>query len=79
MKDANANHRSRNLPSTNRIITQEQYRQIFEAIEARKYSWACLLILRFAGDNPRLYIPYRTVNRLIKENQSVPADDGKLQ
>ena len=79
MKDANVHHRARNLHSKNRIITQEQYRQIVEAIEARKYSWACLLILRFAGDNPRLYIPYRTVNRLIKENQSVPSDDGKLQ
>jgi hypothetical protein len=46
----------------------EQFTQVIEAILAGKYSWACVLILRFAGYNPLHYIPYRTYNRLMKEN-----------
>lgn len=49
-------------------MTAEQFTQVIEAILAGKYSWACLLILRFAGYNPLHYIPYRTFNRLVKEN-----------
>jgi hypothetical protein len=49
-------------------MSTEQFTQVIEAILAGKYSWACLLILRFAGYNPLHYIPYRTFNRLIKEN-----------
>ncbi|MFO5476534.1 MAG: HetP family heterocyst commitment protein, partial [Dolichospermum sp.] len=33
-----------------------------------KYSWACVLMLRFVGYNPMHYIPYRTYNRILKEN-----------
>ncbi|MEG4329272.1 HetP family heterocyst commitment protein, partial [Microcoleus sp. herbarium5] len=33
-----------------------------------KYSWACFLLLRCTGYNPLDYIPYRTSNRLLKEN-----------
>lgn len=51
-----------------KAMTTEQFNQVVEAILAGKYSWACLLILRFAGYNPLHYIPYRTYNRLIKEN-----------
>lgn len=51
-----------------RTMTNEQFEQIVEAILAGKYSWACVLILRFAGYNPLHYIPYRTYNRLTKEN-----------
>ena len=54
-----------------KAMSQEQFNQIVEAILAGKYSWACVLILRFAGYNPLHYIPYRTYNRLQKENCQV--------
>lgn len=47
---------------------QEQLAPIIEAIIEGKYSWACVLLLRLAGYNPLHYIPYRTYNRLLKEN-----------
>lgn len=50
-------------------MTDDQFNQIVEAIISGKYSWACLLILRFAGYNPLHYIPYRTYNRLMKLNR----------
>ncbi|BAY26293.1 heterocyst differentiation protein [Calothrix sp. NIES-2100] len=49
-------------------LPPEQFDQVVEAILAGKYSWACVLMLRFAGYNPLHYIPYRTYNRLLKEN-----------
>jgi hypothetical protein len=49
-------------------IHSEQFDQVVEAIIAGKYSWACVLMLRVFGYNPLHYIPYRTYNRLIKEN-----------
>ncbi|NEU73027.1 HetP family heterocyst commitment protein [Hassallia byssoidea VB512170] len=52
----------------NKAINPEQLDQVVEAILAGKYSWACVLMLRFAGYNPLHYIPYRTYNRLLKEN-----------
>ena len=52
-----------------KIMTREQFDLIIEAILAGKYSWACVLILRFGGQNPVDYIPYRTFNRLMKENR----------
>ena len=51
-----------------RVMTTEQFTQVVDAILEGKYSWACVLILRFAGYNPLHYIPYRTYNRLMKEN-----------
>jgi len=51
-----------------KTMNPEQFNQVVEAILAGKYSWACVLILRFAGYNPLHYIPYRTYNRLTKEN-----------
>lgn len=51
-----------------RVIDSDKLDQIIAAIIAGKYSWACVLILRFAGYNPLQYIPYRTYNRLIKKN-----------
>jgi hypothetical protein len=47
----------------------EQFNQVIEAILDGKYSWACVLILRFAGYNPLHFIPYRTYNRLTKDNK----------
>ena len=52
-------------------MNPEQFDQIVEAILGGKYSWACVLLLRFAGYNPLHYIPYRTYNRLLKENSRV--------
>ncbi|MBF2003157.1 MAG: HetP family heterocyst commitment protein [Synechococcales cyanobacterium C42_A2020_086] len=51
-----------------KAMSTEQFTQVVEAIMDGKYSWACVLILRFAGYNPLHYIPYRTYNRLMKEN-----------
>lgn len=51
-----------------KVMTTEQFTQVVEAILEGKYSWACVLILRFAGYNPLHYIPYRTYNRLMKDN-----------
>jgi hypothetical protein len=52
-----------------KAMTPDQFTQVVDAILEGKYSWACVLILRFAGYNPLHYIPYRTYNRLMKENQ----------
>jgi len=55
---------------SDRVMQPEQFTQVLEAILAGKYSWACVLILRFAGYNPLHYIPYRTYNRIVKENSA---------
>lgn len=47
----------------------EPIHQIVKAILEGKYSWACVLILRFYGYNPLHYIPYRTYQRLLKQNR----------
>ena len=54
--------------SVNKTISPKQFNEIIEAIIAGKYSWACVLLLRYNGYNPLHYIPYRTYNRLLKEN-----------
>ena len=51
-----------------KVMDSSKFDRIVEAIIAGKYSWACVLILRFAGYNPLHYIPYRTYNRLMKNN-----------
>jgi hypothetical protein len=55
----------------NKPISSEQLNQIVEAILDGKYSWACVLLLRCTGYNPLQYIPYRTYNRLLKENTNI--------
>ncbi|WP_017327787.1 HetP family heterocyst commitment protein [Synechococcus sp. PCC 7336] len=52
-----------------KAMEPEQFNQIVDAILDGKYSWACVLILRFAGYNPVHYIPYRTYYRLMKEHR----------
>lgn len=54
---------------TVKTMDPEQFECIVKAIVEGKYSWACVLILRFAGYNPAYYIPYRTYKRLLKENR----------
>lgn len=58
-------------PKLDKTMNSEQFNQVVEAIMEGKYSWACVLLLRFAGYNPLHYIPYRTYNRLLKENCQV--------
>jgi hypothetical protein len=53
----------------NKVMTPEQFKQVVEAITEGRYSWACVLILRFAGYNPIHFIPHRTYSRLLKENR----------
>ena len=61
-----------------RVMTSEQFNQIVDAIISGKYSWACVLILNFAGYNPLHYIPYRTYNRLIKENRIINSSSKEV-
>lgn len=65
------NSSSRNRSEIHHAISTEQFNQIIEAIMDGKYSWACLLLLQCFGYNPLHYIPYRTYNRLIKENRQI--------
>ena len=58
------------------VMTPEQFNQIVEAILAGKYSWACVLVLRFAGYNPLHYLPYRTYKRLMKDNRQSGSSSG---
>lgn len=58
-------------PKFQKTISSEEFNKIVEAILDGKYSWACVLMLRFAGHNPLQYIPYRTYNRLLKEHSDV--------
>ena len=53
------------------MITPEQMHQVVEAVIDGRYSWACVLFLRFIGYNPLLFIPQRTYSRLIKETNQV--------
>ncbi|MEB3357720.1 MAG: HetP family heterocyst commitment protein [Synechococcales bacterium] len=55
---------------TVKAMSTDQFEQIVKAISEGKYSWACVLILRFNGHNPAHYIPYRTYKRLIKDHKA---------
>lgn len=52
-----------------KVMSEEQFDLVIDAILAGKYSWACVLILRFGGYNPLHYMPYRTYNRLMKKHR----------
>lgn len=60
---------SHNNSTICKTMEPEQFNQVIDSILDGKYSWACVLILRFAGYNPAHYIPYRTYYRLMKENR----------
>jgi hypothetical protein len=51
-----------------RVIEPEHFDEIITAILDAKYSWACVLILRFAGQCPCDYIPERTYRRIAREH-----------
>ena len=61
-------HFIKSQSQSNKVIDPGKFEQIVSAISSGKYSWACLLILRFTGYNPLHYIPYRTYSRLMKNN-----------
>ena len=58
-------------------MNKKEVEEVVKAILARKYSWACVLILRFNGYDPVDYIPYRTYIRLLKENYQAQINDAK--
>ncbi|WP_138499070.1 HetP family heterocyst commitment protein [Nostoc sp. PA-18-2419] len=49
-------------------FNHEELEHILRAVTLGKYSWACVLILRFISYDPLKYIPSRTYIRLIKSN-----------
>ncbi|MBD2518158.1 HetP family heterocyst commitment protein [Nostoc sp. FACHB-973] len=49
-------------------FNHEELEEIIKAVKDGKYSWACVLMLRFSGYNPLEYIPSRTYIRLMKNN-----------
>lgn len=59
----------------NKVMNPDQFDRVVRAIVEGKYSWACVLVLRFAGYNPAHYIPYRTYKRLIKSNRMQQASN----
>jgi hypothetical protein len=66
----NQPYQASQLPPNHRVraMRPEQFEQVVAAIASHKYSWACVLILQFSGYNPLQYIPYRTYNRIVREN-----------
>ncbi|NET36659.1 MAG: HetP family heterocyst commitment protein [Cyanothece sp. SIO1E1] len=52
-----------------KAMSTEELNQILDAILMGKYSWACVLMLRFADFDPLSYVPYRTYARILKENR----------
>jgi len=67
------------IETSNRVITESQLDDIIGAILDGKYSWACLLILKFVGLQPNCFIPYGTYNRLIKENRKIESKRSALE
>ncbi len=63
-------------------MNSKEFEEIISAIFARKYSWACVLILCCHGYDPLEYMPYRTYIRILKENsqcQSQKDNQKKLE
>ncbi|BAZ15649.1 hypothetical protein NIES4071_75210 [Calothrix sp. NIES-4071] len=61
-----------------KAMNKKQIEEIIKAIIAGKYSWACVLILRFNGYDPLHYIPYRTYIRLLKDNYQIDRANASL-
>lgn len=67
------------IEQANKVITESELDDIIGAIIDGKYSWACLLILKFVGLQPNCFIPYGTYNRLIKENRQIESKRSALE
>ena len=50
-------------------LMDSQLDEVISAILDGKYSWACVLWLQSRGYNPKDYIPCRTYNRLMRQQQ----------
>lgn len=61
-----------------KAMNKNQIEEIIKAIIAGKYSWACVLTLRFNGYDPLHYIPYRTYIRLLKDNYQIDRENASL-
>ncbi|MEM7725702.1 MAG: HetP family heterocyst commitment protein [Cyanobacteria bacterium P01_A01_bin.45] len=59
-------------------MDNNQIEEVIKAIIAGKYSWACVLVLRFNGYDPEDYIPYRTYIRLLKENCHLNQEKSRI-
>ncbi|TAE59457.1 MAG: hypothetical protein EAZ87_09565 [Nostocales cyanobacterium] len=57
-------------------LKSPHWQEIIQAIINCKYSWACVLFLRFSGYEPSEYIPYKVYKQLVKENSSVNLDNS---
>ena len=68
-----------NPDSLSQSLSEDQFSQVLSAIIDGKYSWACALLLRFTGHDPRNYLPYRTYIRLIKERCQRSETGSKLK
>jgi hypothetical protein len=80
MKDKSPRDQTPLLPphiDPNRIMQPESLNQIVNAILDKRYSWACVLMLRHAGCNPMNYIPERTYRRLDTAHRSAEALPAK--
>jgi hypothetical protein len=73
MSFSNANQQK----DSHKAMSVDQFNQVVEAISQGRYSWACVLILRFAGYNPVHFIPYRTYSRLLKDNSQLSAASSR--
>ncbi len=52
---------------------------VMNAIIDGHYSWACVILLRSMGYNPRDYMPSRTYNRLLKQHQTEASPQNYAQ
>lgn len=68
-----------NQDTFSQSLSEDQFSQVLSAIIDGKYSWACTLLLRFTGHDPRNYLPYRTYIRLVKERCQRSETTKKLQ
>ncbi len=71
-------HRSSSSQPRDKVMSPEQFKQVVESITEGRYSWACVLILRFAGYNPIHFIPHRTYSRLLKESRLFTTESSKI-
>jgi hypothetical protein len=62
-------------------LNQEEIKIFLSAIIEGKYSWACVIVLRAIGLNPKDYLPCRTYNRLVLKEvteKQAEQDSGPL-
>lgn len=63
-----------NNQKVDKILKYSQIQEILKAIIQGKYSWACVLFLKFSGYDPLEYIPADTYQQLMADNSNTPPD-----